>query len=451
MPTRDRREPAPEARRIPLDGPLAIEPTVALSLWGDSEATDEYEIEDGVAVIEIEGPLVQSGGWWFDGYESITERFTRACEDQRAHAIALRISSCGGVVSGCYEAVRRMREAKATSGKPVMAYSDERAYSGAYALACVADEIYVPPAGGVGSVGVLVVRYDESGALELEGTRVAFIVSGKQKADGSAELPLTAEERARHQAKVDYLAQLFAEIVATARGMTVEAVLALEAGTFLGSAAVKAKLADDVTSWEDALARVRAKGATMKGIGALRAALAVAASASDEDVLAAAVPLVELGKRTVALTGGTAEESSGIVQAWQSSHGQLAARLESDRARAEQERVEAVAREQRERVELVRGAVLAGKIPPGVAFADETQTAIASAYAEMSIATLRAHVAALPAHALAPTATATEAPSSATASLTPEELAHCEMTKTDPKAFAATKAKLYGARGAQEG
>jgi ClpP class serine protease len=426
---------------------LAIEPSAALSWWEERDGDAGYDLVDGVAVVRIDGALTRSSNWWAESYENISHRFEAALADPQARAVAMRIRSPGGAASGNTEAVRAMRETKIRASKPVLAWADGVATSAAYCLACVADGIYVDASSRVGSVGTIAIRYDTSSALEEAGVRVALVASGAQKLDGYAEAPLTDEERARMRETVTYLAQLFAAEVAIARGMTVEDVLALEAAAPMGPAAVAARLADGVMGWDDVLALARAKGAEKMQIGALRAALALAATASDDEVLAAAVPLVELGLKTVELAGAkSADEAAGTIGAWQVSHAKLAERLVADAARAEQERAAAVEREKTERVELVKGAVLAGKLTPAQAFADVEQRDIKPAYAEMRIETLRAHVATLPVLALATTAEAKAQPSTAAASLTPDELAHCERTKTDPAKFAETKAKLYGTR-----
>ena len=70
----------------------------------------------------------------------------------------------------------------------------ECAASGAYALACVADQIWLPASGMVGSVGVVCARYDETKADEEEGVRVDVIAVGKRKTDGNPHVKVTAEE-----------------------------------------------------------------------------------------------------------------------------------------------------------------------------------------------------------------------------------------------------------------
>lgn len=290
-------KPAPDALRpIPTDGPLALLPEAlrashgpTAGLWDedDTEAWTPYErTPSGVAVLRIEGPLMQRGGWFFDGYESIAEDFAQACADPKVTAILLRINSPGGVVAGCFEAVRSMRAMAAQAGKPVTSFADESAYSAAYALACVGSTILLPPSGGVGSVGVIAALESCAKLNERMGLDVRVIKSGAQKGDGHPDTPITDDATARLQARVDDLAGQFATLVGACRGLAPERVLGLDAGCLYGADAVTQGLADGVCSLAEATQRaavtvsITKNGTTMteeekRLLAAARAALAL--------------------------------------------------------------------------------------------------------------------------------------------------------------------------------
>jgi ClpP class serine protease len=61
------------------------------------------------------------------------------------------------------------------------------------------------------------------------------------------------------QRRVDQLAGIYHELVASARGMTVAKVRGLQADTFYGYDALDAGLADDVMSLEELLTVIRAR------------------------------------------------------------------------------------------------------------------------------------------------------------------------------------------------
>lgn len=255
----------PHAPRLfAIDDVMAIEPSALERAYtrGYVEGKSRpYAVAGKVAIVAIDGPLMQRSGSW-DGYDAIRSRFAAAIADHEVEAVVLKISSPGGVCAGCFSAVRAMRELKAQSGKLVIAFADEHAFSAAYAMASVADEIYLPKEGGVGSVGVIGVLEDWTAAAEQMGIRVAVITSGKQKADGHPFIALKPDVLARTQARINSLAVSFAEAVGEARGMTPEAVLALEAACLFGDDAVKAGLADGVLSLEQVLDLANTRAST---------------------------------------------------------------------------------------------------------------------------------------------------------------------------------------------
>lgn len=247
---------------------LLSHPSAFASFFGDDEEGDEdcpYEVTDGVAVYSVRGALAQRGGrfwcWSWPGYDVIGADLSRALADERVRSVALVIDSPGGVVAGCFDAVRAMRAAVEASGKRVVALADEACFSAAYALACVADEIVVPETGGVGSVGVIGVSVSYAKALAAAGVDARVYTSGAEKGDNHPALPVSKGAAERSQARVDEFAGVFHRWVASRRKMTPEGVAALEAGVRFGQAAVAAGLADRVQPVAQALAALRAQGA----------------------------------------------------------------------------------------------------------------------------------------------------------------------------------------------
>lgn len=220
-----------------------------------------YRIVDGVAVLKIEGPLVHKGSdaWWscWDTYEGIARRFRDALEHDECTAVVLKFDSPGGEVAGCFETVERMQRLKARAGKPVVAYVDESCYSAAYALAMVADEIFLPRSGGVGSIGVITSRVDATKMDRKDGLRFDVIASGTKKTDGHPHVAITDDELRRTRHRIDRLAAQFFDVVGSSRGLSKEAVSGFEAGLFQGKEAVRARLADDVCSLDALLTSVK--------------------------------------------------------------------------------------------------------------------------------------------------------------------------------------------------
>lgn len=242
-----------------------------------------------VAIVRIHGPIAQRS-WWWETYDRIESNVYAALASS-ADAVLLHIDSPGGAVAGCFDAVRRMQGAVAASGKPCVAFADELAASAGYALACVASKVCVPQSGYLGSIGVLQPMVDFTKAHALEGVRVEVVTSGTEKVDGHPAVKITDDALERTQSRVDALAEQFFAIVSQARGLTVEAVRALDGGVRLGRDCLAAGLADQVTDLPGAIALAASLVTTTQTAGQqtmkiLLAAMGLDASASEAEAVA---------------------------------------------------------------------------------------------------------------------------------------------------------------------
>ncbi len=216
-----------------------------------------YGLIDGVAIVPISGVLVHRGAWvgrssGQTSYEGIRAQIDAAADNPQVRAIALEIDSFGGEVAGCFGLADRIR---AIGGqKPVRAFVAEHAFSAAYALASQAGDIVLPRTGGVGSIGVLCMHVDMSGALDKAGLSVTLIRAGAHKVDGNPYEPLPQAVRADFEAEMEALRGLFAQSVAAGRGdrLGADAALATEARCLTGADAVAAGLADRVAEPREA-------------------------------------------------------------------------------------------------------------------------------------------------------------------------------------------------------
>lgn len=358
---------------FPIEPMMAIESssverlTKAFFFLDEEEEGDDDETCDPVRVINVRGPLVHHNSWWWCSYEDIQHEFQEALDDPTCEAVLLRIDSGGGHAAGMSEAIRAMRAAKSRAGKPVIAYVDEFACSAAYGVATVADEIWLPASGAVGSVGTMLTLYDETKANALAGLRVEVITSGDQKTDGHPDVPLSSATIARFRERVTTLAGLFVAQVAEARRMTPEAVSALQAGVFLGQRAIEVGLADRLASLTDTLAEAARRGAAAKASRPAPLALSTGASApqphendmkllltrlglpetaSEAEALVALSALIDVQRDLLAATGkASPSEAIGTVRGWSktaAAHADLVAKLETDRAAARAASVEAI-------------------------------------------------------------------------------------------------------------
>lgn len=247
-------------RRYERTGVLAVDPMAFTMLFAEAPSRDTVDM-GGVPVVTIRGPLEHHAGMWCDSYDAILARASEALSGP-SRGVVLRIDSPGGFVSGCMETARAIRALADGSGKTLVAYVDGQACSAAYAIACVAHSIVAPPSATLGSIGVLMARTDASEALASAGVRLHLIKSGARKGDGTAEVPVSADELAAIQDTVDTQAGLFFDHVAACRSLSVDAVSGLQAGVLIGARAVSAGLADVVGTLDDALAMARGEMTT---------------------------------------------------------------------------------------------------------------------------------------------------------------------------------------------
>lgn len=230
----------------------------SMSDWDDEDdsfsrqARDTgYDVVEGVAVIPIQGTLVQKLGTLrpysgMTGYDGIRACFLQALNDSDVKAICLDIDSPGGEVAGCFDLVDEIYAARGS--KPVWAILSESAYSAAYALASAADKIIVPRTGGVGSVGVIVMHVDWSQKIKNDGLQVTIITYGDRKAESNPYEPLSETARKAIQSDIDEMGRLFVSTVSRNRGIAEKTVRDTEAACFLGVDGVQLGLADQVAA-----------------------------------------------------------------------------------------------------------------------------------------------------------------------------------------------------------
>lgn len=212
--------------------------------------------KSGIAIIQIHGTLTKrltamdamSGD--MVTYGEIENMVLEAATDSTVKGIMLDIDSPGGEVGDVFDVMNTILEAGEI--KPIWAVLND-AFSGGYALASCAKRLFIPQAAGTGSIGVIAVHVDVSGADKKAGRSYTTLTAGKFKGDFSSHKPLENDARERLQAEVDRLYGLFVSSVAINRNMTEQEVRAQEAGVFFGEGAVTAKLADQVGTLREAL------------------------------------------------------------------------------------------------------------------------------------------------------------------------------------------------------
>jgi signal peptide peptidase SppA len=219
-----------------------------------------YAQQDGVAIINVLGSLVNRGAWLgaysgMTSYEGLATQVDAAASDPSVRAILLDIDSPGGEATGAFGFYETLRAAR--QRKPVAAVVNDLAASAAYGIAAQADEIVVSSSSITGSIGVVMVHMDVSKELERRGRKPTLIFAGAHKVDGNSLEPLSDGVRADLQRDVDAFYDRFVESVAAGRPALPDAAIrATQARTFIGAAAIEIGLADRVGSFSETLSRL---------------------------------------------------------------------------------------------------------------------------------------------------------------------------------------------------
>lgn len=215
------------------------------------------QIEDGIGTLMIAGVLVKGAGpldRFFFGGEDVDHyraQIQEAADNPKVQGLILRFDSPGGSVTGIPEFGSQV----AAFPKPVVAFTDTQMCSAAYWLGAQADAVVASPSAIVGSIGVISSFYDVSQMLAAVGVKPEVFTSGDLKAAGIGSIPLTEDQRADWQARVDATGAAFREAVVAARGDVPED--AMRGQWFRGSQAGAMNLIDAVGEIDRAVVELR--------------------------------------------------------------------------------------------------------------------------------------------------------------------------------------------------
>lgn len=222
-----------------------------------------YRVTDqGVAIVPVVGTLVNRGSWigaqsGLVSYEGITAQIKGALRDPDVRGIMLDVDSPGGEASGCFDLANLIREAG--NEKPIIAFANDKAASGGYALASAAREVWTTQTGTLGSIGVVLVHMDRSGQMAKAGIKPTIVHAGARKADGHPFGALPDDVRTDLQSEMERMRGLFVDVVAASRPkLSADAIRATEARVYHGAAAVEAGLADGIGTYDSVLQRFAA-------------------------------------------------------------------------------------------------------------------------------------------------------------------------------------------------
>ena len=204
------------------------------------------------------GPLEFHASPTFDSTDDILERLEEGLANDDCKAVVMCFDSPGGDAQGVVEAHRKIKRLSKQYGKPIYGFVNESCYSAAYGLGSACEELWIPDTGSAGSIGVIATLQDTTKKLAMEGIKVRFVTTGARKTDLRPERPLTDDIIDTIQETVDEMAEVFFTCVGKGRGLSLEEIVHLQAGRLMGKKAVKAGLADGISSYDSFIRMVKA-------------------------------------------------------------------------------------------------------------------------------------------------------------------------------------------------
>ena len=223
--------------------------------------TDSYYQSDEpyIGILKIEGTIQDtSSSPSFMLGDTYDHKATLAAIDEMAasdlnEGIFLFLNSGGGTVYESDEVYLKLMEYKELTGRPVWAYLGATACSGAYYIACAADEIVANRNTWTGSIGVIYQMLNMQSLYEKIGIEEITIASGDNKSMGSAGSEFTQEQIDIMQTMIDECYGQFVGIVAASRAMDEADVRELADGRiYSAQQALDNGLIDTILGYEDA-------------------------------------------------------------------------------------------------------------------------------------------------------------------------------------------------------
>ncbi|MDX0277173.1 S49 family peptidase [Sinorhizobium meliloti] len=208
-------------------------------------------VASGIALVEIEGSLVNKGKWigkscGMTSYEGISAQVQDCIDRDDIKAVVFEVDSYGGEVTGAFDCAEQIFEL--SQAKPTIAVLTDHACSAGYLLASPCRQLVIPQTGICGSIGVISMHVDMSAWLAKEGLKVTILKAGEHKADFNPYEAIPDDVLQQELAELEELRVEFAATVARYRAgrLTQQSALATEARVYRGQKAVDAGLADAV-------------------------------------------------------------------------------------------------------------------------------------------------------------------------------------------------------------
>ncbi|MEK7790546.1 MAG: signal peptide peptidase SppA, partial [Deltaproteobacteria bacterium] len=222
---------------------LLIIAGIAGSLYFFGE-TPEIIRKDSIGVVEVEGIIHDA--------RPTLKALKRYKDNDRIKAIIVRIDSPGGVVGPSQEIYQELKRIRGS--KKVVASTGALAASGAYYVACGADQIVANPGTLTGSIGVIMEFVNLQKLYQWAKMETKVLKSGKYKDVGSPFRPMQQDEEKLLTDLIENISQQFKQVVLVERKLDQASLEEVSDGRVLsGEQALKLHLVDQLGNFEDAV------------------------------------------------------------------------------------------------------------------------------------------------------------------------------------------------------
>lgn len=261
---------------LEAQGPQALQAKIA-EMRGGMQSDDPYglpplyTVTDGVAVLELNGPLVMGSAGFMRlfgvlGYDDIRQAAMSALADGSVKSILMVVGSGGGHASGCEDCATTLE--MVGEQKPLITFTDTIMGSAAYWIGSKGRKILASATATLGSVGVIIVHTEYSKRDAQEGVTRNVIRAGEFKQLANAVEALSPEGRAHLTEMGEQMYAIFRSHIATSLNVSEEKFDATmgRGREFLGARAVEVGLAHELSSYDQAFAYAKSVDSSKKGL-----------------------------------------------------------------------------------------------------------------------------------------------------------------------------------------
>jgi protease-4 len=215
--------------------------------------------DDKIAVISVNGQIAGDGSALAGTgmVNAISKQLRKATKDSTVKAVVIEMNSPGGGLTASDIIHHEVLAVKA-AGKPVVVHVNGLAASGGYYISAPADYIISNPTAMIGSIGVIMMRFELIDLMKKIGVNADPIKSTKMKDLGSGFRPLYPEERQFFLDMIATFQHRFVTIISEGRKIPEAQVFEMASGLiWTADQAKEKKLIDEVGYFETALDKAR--------------------------------------------------------------------------------------------------------------------------------------------------------------------------------------------------